>query len=646
MAEILIPHRVTFVAPQLSLAQQQAHLAPVCGLLLFVTLFEHLCRHPSVTVTDPDDFRLTDDEERLVHIEHPDFDRVRSSQFGDNRRDELLSFELQLDPAKPLTAKLRAERFDGKVEEFAGIGAQGSLSQLIASCLQQWLQARGQPLTPRALEQFGVPEFLNASACLYQAAASRDQQGGVNITVPPVLRVPFFRTIYVMLNHYTYREILQMEPDNPWAIRDMFIDGLHNKGPESRDPIRRAIQTAPMFGKLYLSMFGKDVSDDENLQSFAMATVLIPHNGFAPKDYAYALDQAGRWEEAYRYAERAVRVTPLLLASHMVSMNVINTARYGERLIDADHHVSFVDDMVERKVLEPNDTEVRVIRCKLTDALSRVGRLAEAIQFRSQLLEGLAETWPKMTKELHEWQTDAPFIANRYAREAHYRGDPGRVLEGYAIGRPDSWPDLAFLIDALVATGREDLAMLAFAQHAGRPLTNNPISRTAGARACILGGRLTDAVEHIVYCTLRYPQLRYDTAINRLLRLAAARPAKEWEPILAQKLGMGARRVAKIVARDCADFVPGAAQIQGLAQALQFGQPGAQPVQFDPTWFASLKKSLEQFDVAPIDNFFGHFVKEDLAMADAMATSWVDVIPPEPKNENESPAPRAAATSR
>src|SRR5437868_5245512 len=92
-----LPHRITFVAPKLTLAGGDAPLESVSAIVLAVALFEHLLRHPTVTVTDPDDLRLTDPDERLLTVDHPEFAALKQTEFEDGRRDELLWFEISLD---------------------------------------------------------------------------------------------------------------------------------------------------------------------------------------------------------------------------------------------------------------------------------------------------------------------------------------------------------------------------------------------------------------------------------------------------------------------------------------------------------------------------------------------------------------------
>ena len=50
----------------------------------------------------------------------------------------------------------------------------------------------------------------------------------------------------------------------------------------------------------------------------SMASILIPGNSFALKDYGYALNGAQRWAEALRYADRATRRAPWMLEAHLL----------------------------------------------------------------------------------------------------------------------------------------------------------------------------------------------------------------------------------------------------------------------------------------------------------------------------------------
>jgi len=621
----VLPHRVTFLAPILALPLGAQHLEQPAALLLFIAVFEHLLRHPSVSMTDPDDHRLVDDDDQLVTVNHPGMAELRASEFGRARRDELVWLELSLDASRPAPIKLKTERYDGRGSEFVAMG-QAPVGALIANCVAQWLSSIGQPPAPRVLEPFTADELLYAASCGHKALQSRNADGGVDLTVPPRLQVPFFRFVYVTMNLYTWREILQLEPDNPWAVRDRFLDGIHNDGPTTRDPIRAAIKTAPMFGKLYLSMFGDGVSEEEQLHAFAMASVLIPGNGFSLKDYGYSLNRAARWTEARRYAERACRVTPLLLDAHQLAMDAYDTCRYGESMSTASHHMGFLDHLVERGVLNPQDPDLRHCRLRYADTLMRAGRLDEAIALRAQALAGVEGSWPNQMKVLQEWRTDAAMFATLYAREAHLRGDPGAVIEGFSASPPDGAAELAMLIEGLIALGKDDLADIAYAHYSRTNFVINPVGRLAGAKAAALNGRTAAAIEAVQRVCLGFPHTGWDTAVNRVLRLLSSRPPAEWDAVIHNHLASGARRLAKQIARDAADFVPGAAASALVTQALA----PQQPFGFDPAWFSNLRTSLQPHGLDDIDRLFAHFTEPSLAHADGLASEFPKLVPAEP----------------
>jgi hypothetical protein len=138
--------------------------------------------------------------------------------------------------------KLVALRYDGEQREFVA-DAGTPLSAGIESCLSQWLVSIDKP-PPGQLEAFDARDFLDAAGRVLAAIRARDAREDVTLNVPVRLSVPYLRTVCIACNFYTYDEILRIEPDNPWAIRDRFLHGLHQGGPTTRDPIRAAIQTA------------------------------------------------------------------------------------------------------------------------------------------------------------------------------------------------------------------------------------------------------------------------------------------------------------------------------------------------------------------------------------------------------------------
>src|SRR5262249_13522336 len=155
---------------------------------------------------------------------------------------------------------------------------------------------------------------------------------------------------------------------------------------------------------------------------------------------------------------------------------------------------------------------------------------------------------------------DADVLARAYAWEGYHRGEVGRVLNGLMRSRLTDDDDAMMLIDALCTVGREDQAETAYWQcagHGGAGILGDGKARLAAARALILTGELDEALDQIQIVQLRRSQSRLEGEINRLLRLAAIRPASEWERVVERRLERGARTLAQMAARDLADFVPG-----------------------------------------------------------------------------------------
>src|ERR1043166_5110501 len=112
------PHRATFLASTLVVSAEQDALAPYVARLISVLVFDHLGRHPVVTLGDHDDERLTDDSGRLLDADHPQFEDSIDWFFRVSRRHEVLWFELSLDPARPAAPALRSRRPTGPVDRW------------------------------------------------------------------------------------------------------------------------------------------------------------------------------------------------------------------------------------------------------------------------------------------------------------------------------------------------------------------------------------------------------------------------------------------------------------------------------------------------------------------------------------------------
>lgn len=116
MGPLPYPHRATFLASTLVVPTELDGAAPVAARLLSVIVFDHLVRHPILTLGDHDDERLVDDTGRLLDAQHPQVEDSVDWFFRISRRHEVLWFELSLDNRRPSAPTLRSRKPDGNVE--------------------------------------------------------------------------------------------------------------------------------------------------------------------------------------------------------------------------------------------------------------------------------------------------------------------------------------------------------------------------------------------------------------------------------------------------------------------------------------------------------------------------------------------------
>src|SRR5262249_14489218 len=223
---------------------------------------------------------------------------------------------------------------------------------------------------------------------------------------------------------------------------------------------------------------------------------------------------------------------------------------------------------------------------------------------------------------------DPEALCLSWARESHYRGEPGRVLEGYGRMRVAAPADAARLLHALILLGREDVATYAYAELGGAGAGASGGARLAGARAHALGGGHGPALDDIQTVSLGSPQAKRETEIHRLLRLCTARPLAEWEAVVQERQAQGAARIARLIARDAADFVPGADRSAVVRNALS-GAPNA----FQRAWLEPLKVALGASLLTSIDLFFHETAAPSLETADRMVASWAQLVAPQRPND-------------
>ena len=143
MGPLPYPHRASFLASTLVMPATLETLAPYIARLVSVIVFDHLVRHPIVTLGD-DDARLVDDSGRLLDVLHPQIEDSFDWYYRLARRHEVLWFELSFDPQRPQFPALQSRRCDGSLSEW-GSSPELPLSQQLMQCLAQWLNDRRLP---------------------------------------------------------------------------------------------------------------------------------------------------------------------------------------------------------------------------------------------------------------------------------------------------------------------------------------------------------------------------------------------------------------------------------------------------------------------------------------------------------------------
>ena len=647
MGPLPYPHRATFLASTLVVPPELAGAAASAARLISVLLFDHLVRHRILTLGDHDDERLVDDTGHLLDAHHPQVEDSIDWFFRISRRHEVLWFELSLDNRRPAPAVLRARRPDGAVDGWSS-SPELALSQQLGQCVAQWLSARRLPLVS-AFADFTLDDLRVAADRLAKAEVLV-AQGQRLAQLPPALRQPPTRlgVAYLRVLAELARDearlldaaILDLDPTHPVARRNRYVTALLGGEVDRRD-ILPLISEAPMYAKPHLSIWGEPFAAERVLENMGVrhqgiAASLMPANPYACHNYSLQLAEVGRREESYRWADRATVAAPQFGAAHLDCVRRLRqVGRPGQAFAEAQYRCREILDRATAGKLPANDWQApHHAALLIAFAHLDVGRLAEAIELADEAIAALptddaaqeAFAWAK--KRISHWKSDAGLLARAYAWEGHHRGEPGRVIVGLSRGRITDDDDAMMLIDALVTIGRADQAEIAYWQCAGLDgsgVLGDGKARLAAAKALILTGDLDEALEQIQIVQLRRSQSRLEAEINRLLRLAAIRPAADWERVIERRLDVGALTLAQRAARDLADFVPGMTS-PIVRRAL--GQSRALVV--DPAWVEELIAQLPavQPTAQAIVDRLAEPETATLQAADALAQEWWSVLVP------------------
>ncbi|MEZ4366574.1 MAG: hypothetical protein R2939_09840 [Kofleriaceae bacterium] len=643
------PHRVSFLAPTLAMPPGVVpELLP--ARLLAATLFEHLLAHPVVAMLDLDEDRVVDASGALLDARHPDAEEVIDWHFRTGRRREVLWLDLSLDPGRPTPTRLLARSTHGPIEQWTAAG--GDLGAQLETVVSQWLAARYlAPVPPMAA--FSAEELLHTSAALERAVtlASDALGGGAVATVPdavlrrpPAMATAYYRVLAELapaVASLAMARILALRPDHPVARRAAYLASLRDPAADRR-AILAVTEQAPTYGKAHLSIWGDAFAGDRpeegmGLRHQGLAALLSPTNPYACHNYALQLAERGRREESYRWADRASVLSPTFASAHLdCARRVRRMGRAGQAFAEIQYRCGEVLGQAARGELAPQD-RAQVHHAELLLAFGHldVGQLDRAIAAADAALttipEALRPEFAWAERRLDAWRRDPATLAKAFAVASYHAGDPGQVVRGLGLGKVTDEDDLAMLLDALIALGRPDQAAAAF-HHLGAgdklEILGDGKARLAAAKALILVGELDLAIEQLLVVQLRRPQSRLEAEVCRVLRLAATRPASQWDEVLRRWLQRGAPRLARLAARDIADFVPGLARtvlqtaLGGAAFALPadaFDRFAAAIPEAEP-WAAAIRARL----ALPAE--------DSMVAADRLVADWWSVLVPPAKH--------------
>jgi len=647
MGPLPYPHRATFLASTLHVPAELDVAKPYLARLISLIVYDQMARHRVVTLGDHDDERLVDEHGLLLDARHPQVEDSIDWFFRVSRRHEVLWFELSLDPRRPSSPVLRSRRPYGPIEEW-GSSPELALSQQLGQCIAGWLSTRRLPLVP-GFTDFTLEDLRTAAerlakldGLLRQGTALGQLSGGLT-QPPPRLAVPFLRVLAELAREEARMldgAILRIDPTHPVARRNRYVAGLLS-GDTDRRAILPLVEEAPMYAKPHLSIWGEPFAEDRVLENMGVrhqgiAASLMPANPYACHNYSLQLADQERREESYRWADRATVAAPQFGAAHLDCVRRLRqVGRPGQAFAEAQYRCREILDRAASGKLSSADWQApHHAALLIAFAHLDVGRIAEAIELADEAMARLPDDGPTQEafawalKRIAHWKSDAGLLARAYAWEGHHRGDPGRVIIGLTRGRITDDDDAGMLIEALIATGRFDHAEIAYWQCAGLDGTGvlgDGKARLSAAKALILNGELDEALDQIQIVQLRRSQSRLEAEINRMLRLAATRPAVEWERVIERRLDRGATRLAQLAARDLADFVP------GLDTPLVRRALGERTrLALDPMGVAELLGALPaaQATSTTILNRLS-FPKEDtLRAADQLAQEWWTVLVP------------------
>ncbi len=486
-----------------------------------------------------------------------------------------------------------------------------------------------------------VPEQIVKRPKVARAAANR---------LPPQLKLHALRLLQLAIREDLEDLILAVDPEQPQALFEKYL-ATAAQGPDF-PLLRRVIAAAPCWARPYSELVRAedDDSDDlgekavtptelESVAGAGIAALCRPAHLDVIERVAELLDSSGMVDEGVRLLERALKMHDDESRAHIALVEMqMETDREGALLEQA-----YASGRVHGCPMEPSlpwyPDQIQ-IDLLVANALLRVGRLDEAIALRANRLEGREATWPRHTKILANWRKDPRFVAWCYAREGYFRGDPARAVEGFGRIQPDDDVDLAVFLDALIATGREDEVLLAWMQHGLGAHHDGPFARLAAARSLLAAGEWRRGLEELWRVELAEPERDEQVAIARCGLMLSCAPLEIAELALGERVAIGANMLARRMARDIADFIPGAARSSVVSRAL--GKLGGTESEPALGGFAANTRSKKAIDglfgaIGPITS-----PDDALVRADRLVNGWLEVVFSE-ASEEDPPALAQAA---
>ena len=698
MAALRKPHRVAFLAPDVTVDGADAPYRAETALLLWIACIEVCRRHPVLAVYDAESTPLVPQDGHFAPQHGALGATPTDAFFAPTRRDELVWLELALPKGGPV--RLHTLGRDGKRESFDALGR--GVGEQIHQVITAWLAARGLGPLPRRFEHVTGDDLLGVVRVLgpvlaeqariwtlppappvalveepdeSQAdevdptmerdlddleAAVEDTAGGAPIAaklsartkaaralatrLPAILRVAALRVVELALDEDLGDLILAVDPEHPQALFAQFRAGV-GRGKDFA-LLRRVIAAAPTWALPYSELVadGDREADKlapsalETIASAGMAALCRPAQFEVIDTAARHLRDDGRIDEAIRLVTRALQ-----LHDHesRVHISLLDQHRSTDRVgawLDQAYRSARIHGCPMDPALPwyPDQIQIDLLAA---DALMNVGRLDEAIALRGNRLEGREASWPRHTRILNTWRKDPRFVAWCYAREGWFRGDAARAVEGFGRIEPDDAVDLAIFLDALVALGREDEIAFAWGQFGLGCKLAAPVSRLAAARCLMVAGDWRRGLEELWRVELTEPGRDEQVAISRCGLLLSTMPIDVAEQALAERMAIGAHSLARRMARDVADFVPGKSSI--VQRAL--GQTSKTSFELEPTSFSGF--SPETRSRKAIDALFGELKRdgEPLAHADRLVNRWLEVVFTDASEDDPAGLAQAAA---